>query len=102
MSKERKQRKMCLVSSTKSTVSVLLLHYSWLLPSVVLCVRMVMAPYLSAIDKRQFVLIIRAAGLRTGTRKKKSYHVFFFNDVVTSHHCELYHYIIILHSSEAF
>ena len=35
-------------------------------------------------------------------RKKNSCHVFFFNAVDTSHHCELYHHNIILHSFEAF
>ena len=46
--------------------------------------------------------IIVAAGLRTVVSEKKNRSVSFFNDVVTSHHCELYDHIIILHSLEAF
>ena len=46
--------------------------------------------------------IIVAAGLRTGTRRKKIVPRLFFNTTDTSHHCRLYHYNIILHSLEAF
>ena len=50
--------------------------------------------------KVRYYCCSRTADSRVG--KKNLVPRLFFNDVDTSHHCELYHYNIILHSLEAF